>query len=210
MMVATVDLHGDYKSTPGETRGLWLLLQQIVGLPFLFFHQSYGEELTLHLGAQVEPRSAKLQRRARGSCVLTFRASVWTLVSEPQHSFVFADTGIDLPSNLARRLELNELEEHAPIEAGSPVVRATPFLTEETGGFGLLLSFADESRLMIRPVPATFEDQENALPEIADWELFTPFGRYLRVGPGRQWEYLRSRPEEAPTATSNGPQAQGS
>jgi hypothetical protein len=207
MTVASVDLQKSCHSTTGEIPGLAIYLQQIVGLPFLAFHQTYGEELTLHLGTPVEPVSPKLGRRVRGSYVLTFRASVWTLLSGSRHSFVFADSGLEPDPEVGRRLELGELEQLPPIGVGSPVVVAAPFLAEDTGGIGLLLSFADRSRLVVRPGPAAAgEGAVTDLPEIADWELFTPVGMYLRVGPGRQWDYRPSRVEGQGTGPRGGAQ----
>jgi len=207
MMVAAVDLSQVYKPASGEISGLWTYLQQIVGQPFLFFRQVYAEELTLHLGPPIESASVKLRRRVRGSYVLTLRGSIWALVSGPQHSLVFADPGIAPHPAHARRLDLSELEKSPPIEVGTPVVTATPFLAEDTGGIGLLLGFADQSRAMIRPSADKLGDADSAnLPQIADWELFTPLGRYLRVGPGQRWEYLPSRGDEDRPGNSEGNQ----
>jgi hypothetical protein len=72
-----------------------------------------------------------------------------------------------------------------------------PYLDELFGGFGLSLGFSDQSRLMLRPLPAGLDNGDpDDFPPVADWELFTPFKRYLRVGPGSKWAYLPSMGEE--------------
>lgn len=196
-MVATVDLRGTREPASNDIAGLWTYLQQLVGHSFLYFRQSYGDELTLHLGTPRESASPKLRRRIRGSYVLTFRGSVWSLLSETHSELTFTDPCLKPETSHARQLDLAELEKTLPIEPGTPVELARPFRSEATGGFGLLLVFADQSRLMIRPSPFLDADSNaDELKEIADWELFTPYGRYLRVGPGPTWAYLPSGSEE--------------
>jgi hypothetical protein len=196
-MVGTVDLQSTCESTSDDVSGLWTYLQQIVGQPFLFFRESYGDELTLHLGTPREPASPKLRRRLRGSYVLTFRCSIWSLLSGTQPELTVADPLFRPEAIPARQLELAELEQVPPIEPGTLIELARPFRSDASGGFGLLLVFADQSRLMIRPSPRALSDSDGAdLPEIADWELFTPYGRYLRVGPGPKWAYVPSGRDE--------------
>ncbi len=196
-MVATVDLRSTCEPASDDLSGLWTYLQQLVGQPFLFFRQSYGDELTLHLGTPREPMSPKLRRRNRGSYVLTLRGSIWSLLSGTHSELTFTDPCLKPETTHARQVDLAELEKTLPIEPGTPIELARPFRSEATGGFGLLLVFADQSRLMIRPSPISSSDSNAVeLPEIADWELFTPYGRYLRVGPGPTWSYLPSGSEE--------------
>jgi hypothetical protein len=197
-MVATIDLRSTCESSCGDLSGLWSYLQQLVGQPFLFFRESYGDELTLHLGTPREPASPKLRLRIRGSYVLTLRGSIWSILSGTHSDLTFTDPCLKPETAYARQLELAELEKNSPVESGTPVELVRPFLSDATGGFGLLLVFADQSRLMIRPSPISLPDTNaDELPEIADWELFTPYGRYLRVGPGPTWAYLPSGSREA-------------
>jgi hypothetical protein len=193
-MVATVDLRSTCEAPSDGASGLWTYLQQLIGQPFLFFRQSYGEELTLHLGTPRESGAPKLRRRIRGSYVLTLRGSIWSLLSATHSQLTFTDPCLNPETAHARQLELAELEKTPPIEPGTPVELVRPFRSDATGGFGLLLVFADQSRLMIRPSPISPSDPgADELPHIADWELFTPYARYLRVGPGPAWAYLPSR-----------------
>ena len=59
---------------------------------------------------------------------------------------------------------------------------------------------ADGSVLTIVPTPEEVAppSEGRELPPIPDWELFTPYNRFLRVGPGQTWAYLPSdQPEPA-------------
>jgi len=74
-----------------------------------------------------------------------------------------------------------------------------PHADEFSGGIGLALGFSDQTRFIIRPEPPYSEDvnsDDEDLPEIADWEMYTPLGRYLTVGPGQKWAYLPSTMED--------------
>jgi hypothetical protein len=108
---------------------------------------------------------------------------------------LFTGLAIEPSPEFVRIMELSALETSPTIAVGTPVVTATPALEDNTGGIGLPRGFANQSRLMVRPSSQTSEDEDDrsaGLPPIADSELFLPFGRYRRVGPGRCWEYLPS------------------
>jgi hypothetical protein len=191
MMVVAVDLRHPYQPSSIEIAGLWARLQQLVGQPFLFFRLSYGEELTAHLGTPKEAMSPKLRSRVRGSYVLTFRGSLWSLSSGPEQTILLADPFSVPAGSHARQVDIREIEKAPIISRNAPVITASPFIASDTGGIGLLLSFADQTTLVIRPSLETDVSPED-LPQIADWELFTQHGKYLRVGPGLKSAYLPS------------------
>jgi hypothetical protein len=199
-MVSAVDLCAVRELAGNDAPGLWGYLQQLLGEPFLFFRPSYADELTLHLGTPREAASPKLKQRVRGSYVLTLRGSIWTLVSVEEKFLAFSGPPAEVSPAHMKPLELRELEKSSPVKPGSQVVWATPYV-DECGGYGLSLGFSDQSRLLIRPSPAD-SDAGDDLPEIADWELFTPHQRFLRVGPGAQWAYLPSTDEKKPLPTA--------
>jgi hypothetical protein len=62
-------------------------------------------------------------------------------------------------------------------------------------GFGLSVVLEDGSSFLIRPPLALGAGSKTRgrSREVADWEVLTPHGRYLRVGAGVQWSYLASR-----------------
>jgi len=190
-MVTAVDLREVRELHSDDKLGLSIYLQQLIGHPFLFFRQSYADEMMLHLGTPI-PAHPKLKRRVRGAYVLTFRGSLWTLLSGPHRSLTIADPFL-IPPPGSQQLELKDLEKSPPVTPGARVVLAMPFFDKAVGGFGLALGFSDESTLMLRPSPTLELGTEGEeLPEIADWELFTPYGRYIKVGPGPKWGYLSS------------------
>ena len=83
-MVATVDLRSTCESVSDDVSGLWTYLQQLVGQPFLFFRQSYGDRAYALISVpRMRRLLPKLRRRIRGSYVLTLRGSIWSLLSGP-------------------------------------------------------------------------------------------------------------------------------
>jgi hypothetical protein len=212
-MVGVVDLKSTHESTTGDLAGLWVYLQQIVGEPFLILRETYGGELTLHLGAAREAASPKLRHRTRGSYVLTLRASNWSFVTGSQLALSLADPstepGLPFGPSLApdsfhpQQVELADLEKKPPIAPGVRIESAKPFLVDFFSGIGLFLVFEDQSRLTVRPSVDPSPGNKEDSPEIADWELFTPHGRYLRVGPGSRWAYLPSGGEETISSAGN-------
>ncbi len=73
------------------------------------------------------------------------------------------------------------------------VVAASPFVFEAVLGYGLELVLSDGSRITILPSAAEPpEPGDEALPEIADWELLSPQGS-LKVGPGTKWTFTPAR-----------------
>jgi hypothetical protein len=147
MMVVAVDLRHPYQPSSIEIAELWARLQQLVGQPFLFFRLSYGEELTAHLGTPKEATSPKLRSRVRGSYVLTFRGSLWSLSSGPEQTILLADPFSVPAGTHTRQVESDELEKSPIISRNAPVITTSPFIDRDSGGIGLLLSFADQSTL---------------------------------------------------------------
>jgi hypothetical protein len=195
-MVGTVDLRIAHGPTLDEVSWLGAYLQQIVGQPFLFFRESYGGELTMHLGSliTVRPPNPKLKPMTRGSYVLTFRGSAWSIASGTKASLTMAGPFLQPDGTVGRSIELKEVEKSPPVTPGTPLLWAAPGLTP--GGLGLLLLFADGSRLSLLPYPTPEPPDEEESPPVADWELLTPYGMFLKVGPGPKWAYLPSRSEK--------------
>src|SRR5262249_12124170 len=142
-MVGTVDLQSTCESTSEDVSGLWTYLQQIVGQPFLFFRQSYGDELTLHLGTLREVASPKLRRRRRGWWSWKSGGSIGSLLGDTHRELRVADPLSRPEMPPPGQLEPAEWERAPPIEPGTLVELARPFRSEASGGFGLLLVFAD-------------------------------------------------------------------
>jgi hypothetical protein len=187
-MVAVVDFRGTTPRTQGGVHGLRQYLFQLMGEPFLYARVSYGDELTFHFGREVELPPFRGRRRARGSHVLTTRASVWMLKSVPWASLIASD---NWPAGVGSPIAPHDLENRPPITPGQRIVwiGAREFFGEGwPGGIELGLQFSDGSFLEVRPR----YDPADPVYDLADWELFTPYNRYIKAGPGVVWEYAES------------------
>src|SRR5438034_2444394 len=121
-MVGTVDLRKEQHSTTDDVQGLWALVQQLVGQPFLLLRPTYADELTLHFGAPRESLSPKLGNKVRGTYVLALRGSFWLLFSGPRLSVTFTwPLGEALPKG-SRQIDLEELPRVLPITTGAHIV----------------------------------------------------------------------------------------
>jgi hypothetical protein len=178
------------KTSSDDRIELGILLRQLIGQPFLFFRVSYGDELMVHLGELREYTQPKMKHLRKGSSVLAARASNWYFRPESQPiMYAWADSTIEI-SSISQKLDIREIESRPLIKSGSVVARADVLPSPD--GFGLALAFSDRSTLIIVPSspPPSTDSIEKAEDDIADWELFTPYHRYLQVGPGLRWAYL--------------------
>src|SRR5438445_7697546 len=194
-MITAVNLNDIQESVDGDLTGLGLYLQQLVGEPFLFFRESYAGELTIHLGIPRERTSPKLQNRTRGSYVLSVRGSLWMMIAVEKRTLVLSDPPKQISAAELKKLSAIDIEKSPLVAPGSQLVWALPHIDDLSGGIGLALGFSDQTRFVIRPEPPYYEDNsadDEELPEIADWELYTPIGRYLTVVRGRKWAYRAS------------------
>ena len=186
-MVATVDFRGTAPRTPDDIRGLRPYLFQLVGEPFLFARESYGGELTLHFGQEVELPPFRGRRVTEGTHILTLRASAWAAKSVPWAAYLSDED----PGTGGAPVALSELEQRPLVTPGERVVsvEARAFhCVGWPGGIELGIRFGDGSFLEIKPR----HDPADPVHDLADWELFTPSKRYIKAGPGVQWEYAAS------------------
>ena len=212
-MTSVVDLRQSSRPDSTGLGGLNIYLSQLIGEPFLFLKVSYGNELTLHFGTPREAKSSKLKDRTRGSYILSARGSAWRLKSEVASQLVvggLSDPGI--ASWLEKPISKENLEEGKYITSGARVVAANAFVAP-SGGFALLLVLSDDTSFILLPTDPelAFEGLPDDMPDkidyVADWELLTPHGYYLRVGPWLKWEYIPSRSGKSP---EKGSQSDGS
>ena len=197
-MTQLIDLREIRGPTTGALADLQAYLLQLEGQPFLFTRVTYGDELSLHFGAPQEFHSPKIRRRVRGSYVLTARASAWRLHSMPAGCIVYADL-LPYPAGPSARKTVGarDLEQLTLIRPGARVVSADILGFRLPWGIELGVSFSDGSTFFLTPLPPGNQAANGeGLPPIADWELFTPHGRVLLVGPGFQWEYADAGSED--------------
>ena len=186
MALEVIDLAGTQPES-SDLEGLRAYLRQLVGQPFLHFRFSYGDELTLHFGQPRNYRSAKLKHLPKGSYIVGARASSWEIVSPPVVIFPSREGGA--PSRSRRKpITPQELEAASFVQRGARVLFAEPWGLPSS--LGVVLALSDGSSLVIDPASA---EKPTPKGDIADWEVFTPYDRCLRVGPGMRWSYLPSR-----------------
>jgi hypothetical protein len=191
-MPALIDFRGEVPMTSEDQYGLLAYARQLIGEKLLFARRGYLDELRLHFGTPIERRGAKGRTIISGSYLLGAVASEW--------EFKIAGKGIiesedKFPSRpWSKSLTEADLDRFLAAVGGQVVENLT---TSEYGfAFSLQLYFQDGSFLKIDPTRFAEEEEGNSPP---DWELFTPYKRYLRVGPGWQWGYLRSDRPESPS-----------
>lgn len=186
-MMISVDLRS-IEQNATDAALLQSYLQQLIGQPFLLLRFSYGDELSLHFGQSIPYPSPKMQHRFKGSYILGTRASQWFMRAGSRT--VYVRDLEDVPSSKAATpITKAELESSSPFQVGAQIVRARAI--PHAVGFGLEIGFSDGASIWINP---------GGDYEVADWELFTPFERYLRAGPGRSWSYFPSRSSASPSA----------
>jgi hypothetical protein len=187
-MITAIDLTVEQLASSDRDE-LELLLTQLIGKPFLFFRVSYGDELTLHFGSPRPYPNPKLKGHTKGSFILGVRASIWFFQPRGRPMLLIGpDDVANIPPNRATKLDTKEIESGEYVKPGSLILRAT--VVQKATGFGLELNLSDDSMLLILPVSTKAEESDD--DEVADWEVFTPYNRYLRVGPGNRWSYLDS------------------
>lgn len=189
-MIEMVDLK-DIRSDSADRSDLQMLLKQLVGQPFLFFKVSYGEELKLNLGETRHYNRPAMKGRLRGSYSIGARASGWYIHSASR-AVVLNSDGLPLENarDTPKKVNIREIESGDYITPGSIVSSAKAH--EIGAGFALAMNFSDGSNVLVTPFASLDEAQDEGGIEIADWEVFTPHERYLRVGPGLRWSYLES------------------
>ncbi|MGH7134540.1 MAG: hypothetical protein ACREHD_02305, partial [Pirellulales bacterium] len=171
-------------------------LQQLVGEPFLHLRFSYGDELTLHFGEPQRPKPKKLAHLTEGSYILTARASSWYLKTANGAGVTMAAnaTNAGVPDGFVA-LSTEQIEHCQLAQPGARVVAADATVVRSgrtESGFACSLLLADGSSILIVPAAAGEGDGDSSAEDVADWEVFTPHDRYLRVGPGMSWAYLPS------------------
>lgn len=194
-MIASADLRATLERS-SDHRPLRAYLQQLVGQPFLLLRFSYGDELTFHLGRPREYRSSKLAHLTKGEYIIGARTSSWFLKAGLTSTVIIGTARpIAVASKDLTPLTPEHVETTDLLRAGSRVICAEVIKVgtraRSAYGFGLLLLLEEGASLWIRPSPSL--KRRTRPPEIADWEIFTPYDRYLSVGPGLHWSYMPSR-----------------
>ena len=188
-MFAMIDLRGEQTKSSDQGH-LQAHLQQLVGELFLHLRFSYGDELALHFGTARPYGSPRMMGRVKGSYILGMRASDWHLKgSSPSVLVIGTSEAPTAPLLTKAQLEAANLVRPSAVVVSASVRPVTNPATDSTG-YGLSLVLSDGSAFLVTPASPFAEPSEFAL---ADWELFTPYERLLRAGPGLEWSYLSTR-----------------
>ncbi|MFO0938886.1 MAG: hypothetical protein U0798_20475 [Gemmataceae bacterium] len=156
-------------------------LMKLIGEKYLFPRMSYGGELTLHFGELCKPKSLKLKDLSNGTFILGVRGSTRLLKPGNDQRLVLTQ-GIsesEIRETLGQPVTVEDLESGRFIKPQSVVVSVFAFYVPPFDGIGFNLKLSDMSDVVILPMSPSKDDED-----ISDWELFTPDGMYLAVGPG--------------------------
>ena len=201
MATNLIDLRNVRRQSPDDLTGLQAILAQLLGEPFRLARVSYGDELTLHFGDLRPARSPKLKGLLYGAFILGVRGSPWIL--KPGSEPLIISEGVWMaptPPGFAQPLRKEDLESQRFVEPESRVLAAVPFVVKPANGFGLQLQLSDGSTLLVLPtVQEPDEPGDEALAELADWDLLSPRG-LLSAGPGLKWSF-KPAADSAPTVS---------
>lgn len=200
-MAVTLNLAREQKQSANVDL-LAVYLQQLLGQPFQFLRFSYGDELTLHLGTLREPRGRSKSSKPKGSYIIGARASAWFLNAPGQALIYSSATGKAKKAQPLALISKEDIESSHLVRPGERIVAAVPYLIRSARkplGIGLTLVLSDGFSVSI--LPSMTSRAKSGRVAVADWEVFTPHNRYLRVGPGARWSYLDStKSSDAPAA----------
>ncbi len=190
MTTNLIDLRNVPRQSSDDFAGLQAMLAQLVGELFQFARVSYGDELTLHFGNLRPATLPKLHKQPYGAFILGLRGSPWILKAGTEPLVLTAGVSLgSVPTILGRPISKEELESKPFIEPESRLLGAIPFVVRPVNGFALQLRLSDGSSFLVLPTaPDSDDSEEETLPELADWELLSPWG-LLKAGPGLKWSF---------------------
>jgi hypothetical protein len=144
------------------------IANRVIGQPCWRASLSYGDELNLHIGARIPYSQKSLAGKEKGEWILGTRGTPWKLDSLSETLTISEDTP-----------EVIKQKAHA--------IEGTTITSFETSypELALTITFDNGCKLALMPSP----EDDFDLPY---WEMFTPHGMILKVGPSTMWSYTRS------------------
>lgn len=129
---------------------------------------SYGEELSLHIGARLPYSQKSMAGQEKGEWILGTRGTAWRL-----------DT--------ASETLISSEDDSETIRQKVHAIEGTTITAFETRypDLALIVNFSNGCQLRL------FPNAEDDL-DLPYWELFTPARMILQVGLGAKWSYRRS------------------
>lgn len=151
-----------------EISAMYSLISGFVGKTCWRANLSWGGELHLHFGRQVEYPIPQLKNEKQGEWMFCTSISEW-IVSVPKR----------------RKITSNETNQQR-LEEKLHVLQGVELRTFDVTAMKTSLTFGNGCQLCI------FHSQERGDRDDACWELFMPGHMYLTFDPRNRWSYRRS------------------
>ncbi|MCU0705953.1 MAG: hypothetical protein MUF18_18455 [Fimbriiglobus sp.] len=205
MNYPTIDYRKSVEPKKDDFGHLSGIARQLVGERVLFGCLSYPRELTIHFGTPITVKGPRGRTWSKGTYTLTTIGAVWEVKSAKQGKRVADFSRLERANSVSHggdQFTEEQVEEFLSEIGGATVHDVTLALTEI--GVRLDVVFSDGSYVAVFPTTTHLEigtkPEYDFMVDPPDWELFTPYGLFLKVGPGRQWSYQPSnQPEKIPS-----------
>ena len=148
---------------PTDLEQLREITTKVIGEKCWRANLSYGDELSLHIGARLPYSQKSMTGKEKGSWILGTRGTAWK-IDNLSETLV---TSEDEPETIRQKISAIEDNIITALETSYPEL-------------SLVVTFANGYKLRLFPSA----DEDFDLPH---WELFTPYRTVLKVGPGAMW-----------------------
>jgi hypothetical protein len=150
-------------SKPTDLEQLREITKGVIGKKCWRANLSYGDELSLHIGARLPYSQKSMTGKEKGAWILGTRGTAWK-VEYLSETLVTSEDELETIRQKIHAIEDNII---TSLETSYPEL-------------GLIVMFGNGYKL--RLFPSAEEDFD--LPH---WELFTPYRTVLKVSPGAMW-----------------------
>jgi hypothetical protein len=197
MNYATVDFRQRVASTKQNADQLAAIARQVVGERVLFGSLTHPNQLAVHFGQAVTVKGPRGRSWTEGTYVLSSVGSAWLVKSARQGKqvgdFHRAMRG-EVPAVGGTGMTEEQVGQFLAEMGGATVQELT--ILPDHFGFRLNLLLSDGSVIVVIPTFTHLEvgtgEMDDLMVDPPDWELFTPYGMCLKVGPGFVWSYQPS------------------
>lgn len=148
---------------PTDLEQLREITTKVIGEKCWRANLSYGDELSLHIGARIPYSQKSMTGKEKGAWILGTRGTAWKLYSLSETVVTSEDESETI------RQKISAIEDNIIIA-----------LETSYPELGLVVTFGNGYKLRLFP---SAEDDF----DLPHWELFTPYGTVLKVGLGAMW-----------------------
>ncbi|MBR8838853.1 MAG: hypothetical protein DSM106950_33830 [Stigonema ocellatum SAG 48.90 = DSM 106950] len=153
---------------PSDLEQLNQIINGVIGEICWKANLSYGDELTLQIGARIPYSQKSMAGKEKGAWILGTRTTQWRL-NGPSETLVSAN---DDPEIIRQKVDAIKDSTIAVIETNYR-------------NLALTVTFSNGCQLILLP------NSEDDI-DLPYWEMFTPDQMVLKVGPGARWSYTSS------------------